>query len=139
MSWERILKSFGNPLLIPRQPMDTLRENLGKPLTRVDFDNLQFLDKLIAGIETTIILADYYDMPHNFDADDVEPVFVNYQFLDEGPLVMQEDMVMIDENLEELFLKIYREKFRGNSYRNKQLATFERLENKDWDEFIRDK
>ena len=38
MSWERVLKSFDNPLLIPRRPLETLRDNLSEPIPTPDRD-----------------------------------------------------------------------------------------------------
>ena len=138
MSWERVLKSFGNPILIPRRPLETLRNNLIEPIPTARFNDRQFMSEIVAGVEITLTLADYYDIPPPFDRNNIENVFVNNELFDEGPLVMQEDMVMIDERLYDIYMKISREYWAGNSNRNKELSTFKRLENKDWDEFMRE-
>jgi|TARA_B100001939_G_C16930287_1_gene613654 hypothetical protein len=138
MSWERILKSFGNPLLIPRRPLETLRDNLIEPIPTAKFNDRQFMSEIVAGVEITLTLADYYDIPHPFDRNNIEDVFINNELFDEGPLVMQEDMVMIDERLYDIYMQISREYWTGNSNRNRELSTFKRLENKDWDEFMRE-
>jgi hypothetical protein len=138
MSWERILKSFGNPLLIPRRPLETLRDNLIEPIPTAKFNDRQFMSEIVAGVEITLTLADYYDIPHPFDRNNIEDVFINNELFDEGPLVMQEDMVMIDERLYDIYMQISREYWTGNSNRNRELSTFKRLENKDWNEFVRE-
>lgn len=138
MSWERILKSLTNPILIPRRPLETLRDNLSEPIPTVRFDDRQFMSEIVAGVEITLTLADYYDIPHPFNRNDIESVFVNSEVFDEGPLVMQEDMVMIDERLDDIYYKISRENFLGFSARNRELSMYKRLDNKDWDEFMRE-
>ena len=138
MSWERVLKSFDNPLLIPRRPLETSRDNLSEPIPTARFNDRQFMSEIVAGVEIILTLADYYDIPHPFNRNDVENVFLNNEVYDEGPLVMQEDMVMIDERLDDIYYKISREYWAGNSIRNRELSTFKRLENKDWDEFMRE-
>ena len=138
MSWERILKSLTNPILIPRRPLETLRENLSEPIATTKFDDRQFMSEIVAGVEITLTLADYYDIPHPFNRNDIESVFINNELFDDGPLVMQEDMVMIDESLDDIYYKISRENFLGFSTRNRELSMFKRLDNKDWDEFMRE-
>ena len=138
MNWERILKSLANPILIPRRPLETLRDNLSEPIPTVRFDDRQFMSEIVAGVEITLTLADYYDIPHPFNRNDIESVFVNSEVFDEGPLVMQEDMVMIDERLDDIYYKISRENFLGFSARNRELSMYKRLDNKDWDEFMRE-
>ena len=138
MSWERILKSLTNPILIPRRPLETLRENLREPIATTKFDDRQFMSEIVAGVEITLTLADYYDIPHPFNRNDIESVFINNELFDDGPLVMQEDMVMIDERLDDIYYKISRENFLGFSTRNRELSMFKRLDNKDWDEFMRE-
>ena len=138
MSWERILKSLTNPILIPRRPLETLRENFSEPIATTKFDDRQFMSEIVAGVEITLTLADYYDIPHPFNRNDIESVFINNELFDDGPLVMQEDMVMIDERLDDIYYKISRENFLGFSTRNRELSMFKRLDNKDWDEFMRE-
>ena len=138
MSWERILKSVTNPILIPRRPLETLRENLSEPIATTKFDDRQFMSEIVAGVEITLTLADYYDIPHPFNRNDIESVFINNELFDDGPLVMQEDMVMIDERLDDIYYKLSRENFLGFSTRNRELSMFKRLDNKDWDEFMRE-
>ena len=138
MSWERILKSLTNPILIPRRPLETLRENLSEPIATTKFDDRQCMSEIVAGVEITLTLADYYDIPHPFNRNDIESVFINSELFDDGPLVMQEDMVMIDERLDDIYYKISRENFLGFSTRNRELSMFKRLDNKDWDEFMRE-
>jgi hypothetical protein len=138
MSWERILKSLTNPILIPRRPLETLRDNLSEPIPTVRFDDRQFMSEIVAGVEITLTLADYYDIPHPFNRNDIESVFINNELFDDGPLVMQEDMVMIDERLDDIYYKISRENFLGFSARNRELSMYKRLDNKDWDEFVRE-
>ena len=72
------------------------------------------------------------------DRNNPEAVFINYDFMDEGPLVMQEDKYMIHEKFDDLYYKISRENFLGFSARNRELSMFKRLDNKDWDEFMRE-
>jgi len=138
MKWERILKSLTNPILIPRRPLETLRDNLSEPIPTARFDDRQFMSEIVAGVEITLTLADYYDIPHPFNRNDIENVFVNNKVFDEGPLVMQEDVVMIDERLDAIYYKISRENHLGFSARNRELSMFKRLDNKDWDEFMRE-
>ena len=138
MSWERILKSLTNPILIPRRPLETLRDNLSEPIEESRFDDRQFMSEIIAGVEITLTLADYYNIPHPFDRNNPEAVFINYDFMDEGPLVMQEDKYMIHEKFDDLYYKISRENFLDFSARNRELSMFKRLDNKDWDEFMRE-
>lgn len=138
MKWERILKSLTNPILIPRRPLETLRDNLSEPIPTARFDDRQFMSEIVAGVEITLTLADYYDIPHPFNRNDIENVFLNNEVFDEGPLVMQEDVVMIDERLDDIYYKISRENFLGFSARNRELSMFKRLDNKDWDEFVRE-
>ena len=138
MKWERILKSLVNPILIPRRPLETLRDNLSEPIPTARFNDREFMSKIVAGVEITLTLADYYDIPHPFNRNDIEEVFVNNQLFDEGPLVMQEDTVMIDERLDGIYYEISRENFLGFSARNRELSMFKRLDNKDWDEFMRE-
>lgn len=138
MSWERILKSLTNPILIPRRPLETLRDNLSEPIPTVRFDDREFMSEIVAGVEITLNLADYYDIQHPFNRNDIESVFVNNKVFDEGPLVMQEDVVMIDERLDDIYYKISRENFLGFSARNRELSMYKRLDNKDWDEFLRE-
>jgi len=138
MKWERILKSLTNPILIPRRPLETLRDNLSEPIPTARFDDRQFMSEIVAGVEITLTLADYYDIPHPFNRNDIETVFLNNEVFDEGPLVMQEDVVMIDERLDDIYYKISRENFLGFSARNRELSMFKRLDNKDWDEFVRE-
>ena len=45
---------------------------------------------------------------------------------------------MIDEMLDDIYYKISRENFLGFSTRNRELSMFKRLDNKDWDEFMRE-
>ena len=96
------------------------------------------MSEIVAGVEITLTLADYYDIPHPFNRNDIESVFINNELFDDGPLVMQEDMVMIDERLDDIYYKISRENFLGFSTRNRELSMFKRLDNKDWDEFMRE-
>ena len=138
MKWERILKSLANPILIPRRPLETLRDNLSEPIEISRLEDRQFQSEIIAGVEITLTLADYYDIPHQFDRNNPQDVFVGYDFLDEGPLVMQEDKYMIHEKFDDLYYKISRENFLGFSARNRELSMFNRVGNKNWDEFMRE-
>lgn len=137
MKWERVLKNLSNPILIPRRPLETLRDNLSEPIPESAFDVPEFMSRIVAGVQITLTLADYYDIPHRFDRNNPQDVFINSEIFDEGPLVLQEDKYMIHEELDDIYYKVSQKQL-GFSARNKELSTFTRLDNKDWDEFARD-
>ncbi len=138
MSWERILKSSVEPIYLPRRPFEVLRENFGEPIDDEKSDDRQFMSDLIMGISMTLALADYYDIPHDFDRKKPQDVFVGYDLIVDGPLVGQEDIFMIDERLMDVYYKMTRENDKGFAQRNRQMRMFRGLENKDWDEFMRE-
>jgi len=137
MKWKRILKSLANPILIPRRPLETLRDNLSEPIPESKFEDPEFMSRIVAGVQITLTLADYYDISHQFDRNEPQAVFINSEIFDEGPLVLQEDKYMIHEELDDIYYKVSQKQL-GFSARNKELSTFTRLDNKDWDEFARD-
>ena len=113
MSWERILKSSVEPIYLPRRPFEVLRENFGEPIDDEKSDDREFMSDLIMGISMTLALADYYDIPHDFDRKNPQDVFVGYDLIVDGPLVGQEDIFMIDERLMDLYYKMTRENDKG--------------------------
>tara|TARA_R110001592_G_scaffold35695_7_gene121261 strand:+ start:5507 stop:5920 length:414 start_codon:yes stop_codon:yes gene_type:complete len=137
MKWKRVLKSLSNPILIPRRPLETLRDNLSEPIPESKFEDPEFMSSIIMGVQITLTLADYYNISHQFDRNEPQAVFINSEIFDEGPLVLQEDKYMIHEELDDIYYKISQEQL-GFSARNRELSTFNRLDNKDWDEFARD-
>ena len=137
MKWKRVLKSLSNPILIPRRPLETLRDNLSEPIPESAFEDPEFMSRILAGVQITLTLADYYDIPHPFNRNEPQAVFSYSEIFDEGPLVLQEDKYMIHEELDDIYYKVSQKQL-GFSARNKELSTFTRLDNKDWDEFARD-
>lgn len=137
MKWKRVLKSLSNPILIPRRPLETLRDNLSEPIPESKFEDPKFMSSIIMGVEITLTLADYYDIPHPFNRNEPQAVFINSEIFDEGPLVLQEDKYMIHEELDDIYYKVSQKQL-GFSARNREFSTFNRLDNKDWDEFARD-
>jgi len=137
MKWKRVLKSLTNPILIPRRPLETLRDNLSEPIPESKFEDREFMSRIVAGVEITLTLADYYGISHPFNRNEPQAVFISSEIFDEGPLVLQEDKYMIHEELDDIYYKVSQKQL-GFSARNKELSTFTRLDNKDWDEFARD-
>ena len=125
MSWKDIIKN-DTPLLIPKEPLVTLRDSLSEPIPVAALDNLKFLDTLTMGIEIILSLAEHYNIPHPFDREKIQDLFVEYDFLDEGPLVLQEDRFMIDERLDDIYYKISKEEMIGTSARSNEFYTFKR-------------
>jgi len=138
MSWETILKSSAEPIYLPREPFEVLRENFGEPIDDEKSNDGEFMGNLTAGIVMTLTLADYYGIPHDFDRKKPQDVFVGYDLIVDGPLVGQEDIFMIDERLADLYYKMTRENDKGFAQRNRQMRMFRGLGNEKWDELMRE-